>query len=318
MENSLVSIICICYNQEDFVVASLNSVLYQSYKNIELIIVDNGSKDGSEEKIKSWLNERGRLNQIKTIFHSHSINYCKAFNEALQLANGDYIIDLSGDDVLFPEHVELSVKALKISPEAALCSSDAELYEEETQKIANFFPLSNKFLPSGWEPKGNIYKEVVGNHCLSTPTMVFRSSILKQEGGYDDNLVYEDFDIIVRLARKYNFAFSSHIGVKKRLHKTSFAKQQYKARESKMLWSTYKVCQKIKGMNQSKEEDLALVFRCKHEAKHALASANFEVARCLLELAVESGAKGLGIIFLKAWCFLKLDLSYMYKIYSGT
>ncbi|WP_215226447.1 glycosyltransferase [Echinicola shivajiensis] len=316
MGKALVSIICICHNQEDFVVESLDSVLSQSYDALELIIVDNGSTDASKGKIHAWLKEKELLDQVRTIFYPNAINYCQVFNEALRLANGDYIIDLSGDDVLFPEHVESSVKALESTPMSALCSSNAVLYNEETKKTSRFFPFSNKYLPVDWRPNGNVYREVVRNYCLCTPTMVFRSSILKKEGGYDENLVYEDFDIIVRLARKYSFAFSPHIGVKKRLHQASFAREQYKAHASRMLWSTYSVCQKIAEMNQSKEENLALAFRCKHEAKHALASANFEVAQSLLELAGKSGAKGLGFIFLKAWAFLKFDLSFVYRVYT--
>ncbi|UCS95828.1 glycosyltransferase [Echinicola marina] len=318
MEKKLVSIICICYNQEDYILAALESVFKQSYEAFELIMVDNGSTDSSQEKIQVWLQENGLIEEVKTVFYPNSINYCKVFNQALELTKGEFVIDLSGDDVLYPEHLEASVMALQNSPQSALCSSNAVLYHEEKGKNNYFFPLSNKQVPADWEPKGDIYKEVVRNYCLCTPTMVFRSAILRQEGGYDDRLVYEDFDIIVRLARKYSFTFSPHIGVKKRIHSRAFAQQQYKVRKSEMLWSTYRVCQKIVQLNQSEVERGALVSRCKYEAKHALSSANFEVAKCLLQLADESGAKGFGFILLKAWAFLKLDLSFFYRLYAGS
>src|SRR5690606_24064535 len=105
----------------------------------------------------------------------------------------------------------------------------------------------------------------------------FKTEVLKNEGGHDEDLSYEDFDIIVRLARNYLFVFNEYIGVKKRLLENSFSSKQYSIRNSVMLPSTLKICRKIQLMNRSHRENNALKFRVMFETKHALASANFDV-----------------------------------------
>lgn len=99
MDVPLVSVIVICHNHGDYVFEALNSVLSQEYPSLEMIIVDNGSQDGSIDKIKTWLWMNDKERSVKSFLYEHPINYCEAFNEALETAQGDYVIDLSGDEI---------------------------------------------------------------------------------------------------------------------------------------------------------------------------------------------------------------------------
>ncbi|GAB3649542.1 glycosyltransferase family 2 protein [Echinicola sediminis] len=314
MIDSLVSIICICYNHQHYLTEALNSVVQQTHRNYELIIVDNGSTDGSVEEIKKWLHYQGKEISVITQFYKKRQNYCSVFNKALEQASGDYIIDLSGDDKMLPEHVEHSVAMLQANPFAALCSSNAYLISEEGKQLGTFFPEDLEGKNHVILPCGEVYEKVIATYCVCTPTMVFEGNLLRQEDGYNEKLVYEDFDIVTRLARKYPFVYSGHLGVMKRLHQSSFSSGQYKRRHSEMLWSTLEVCENIARMNRTKKEDMALVFRCLHEAKHALASANFEVAQQLLALAERKGAKGPRLQLYKIWSSLRWDLSFWYEL----
>ncbi|WP_200976796.1 glycosyltransferase [Echinicola sp. 20G] len=313
MKTPLVSVIVVCYNQADFIMEALDSVRLQYYEQLEMIIVDNGSSDGSQEKIKTWLWMYGKEKSVPVFFHSQSINYCKAFNEALEITKGQYVIDLSGDDYLMPDHVEKSVFKLVNHQQVAVCSSNALLVDQKGKQIDSFFPMSVDGSTMGKVPEGDIYETVIRKYFVCTPTMVFDAKILKREGGYNEELVYEDFDVITRLSRKHSFIFSDHLGVRKRLHHQSFSKQQYKRYQSDILKSTFKVCQNIAIMNKSAEERHALIFRCMHEAKHALASANFEVAYRFLDLAEKLGASGIALKLYKLWHGTKLDLSHWYE-----
>ena len=106
-ENPLVTVICSCYNHENFVIESLNSVINQDYKNIELIIIDDFSSDNSKKTIKNWL-----LNypEITFIANENNLGITKSFNNALKSAKGKYIIDLAADDILIPNCVDLQLK----------------------------------------------------------------------------------------------------------------------------------------------------------------------------------------------------------------
>jgi GT2 family glycosyltransferase len=157
-----------------------------------------------------------------------------------------------------------------------------------------------------------LYELLIRRNVICSPTMVFRTDCLRKEGGYDESLYYEDFDIQLRLARKYPVVFSNHFGVLKRIHNQSMSVKQYQRRQSKMLPSTVKVCSKIIQMNQSPEENKSLGIRVLFELKHALWSANFEPAQELVSLGERLGMKGIKFLFYKIWAKRRWDISWLY------
>jgi glycosyltransferase involved in cell wall biosynthesis len=307
----MVSIICTVFNQEDYVRESLDSVLQSDYPNLELIIVDNGSTDNSVRQIKGWLEENKEKISVIFISRNQSIPYCESFNRAFEQAKGEYFIDLSGDDLICKEHIFKSVACLEKYPQAAVCFSDAYLFSNDG-KIRTFYPRNRKGKLQYAVIDGDVYELMVAKHHILSVTMIIRSSTFRLEGGYDEKLSYEDFDIQVRLARKYPFVFSDHFGIKKRLHPKAMSVDQYKRYQSVMLPSTLKVCQKIKSMNKNPKEDLALLNRVQFELKHALLSANFQVARGFFELADDLGAKGIRMKLYENWLKHHCDISAIY------
>lgn len=206
-------------------------------------------------------------------------------------------------------HVDNALALLIDYPEAVVYFSDAVILKGDTEQ--RFYEI-NKFGPP-IELIGDVYIKVIDRYCINTTTMVFRATHLKAEGGYDEKLVYEDFDILCRLSRRHPFCFSPHIGIKKRITPTAFAARQY-SRNSQMLKSTLDTCRKIKEMNRSKEEDFALGRRVMHETKHALGSANFEEAEGFLCLANDLKINSFQYYFLKLWLISKMDVSRIYQL----
>ena len=111
-EKPLVTIICLSYNHEKFVIESLNSVINQNYAPIELLIVDDFSTDNSKVVIENWLVQHP---QVLFIVNTTNLGNTKSFNNVLKLAKGDYIIDLAADDVLLPNGIEMQVNAFQKS-----------------------------------------------------------------------------------------------------------------------------------------------------------------------------------------------------------
>lgn len=106
-ENSpLVTVICNCYNHELYVWEALESVVKQSYTNIELIVINNGSSDYSFDVIKNFF-----LQYPETVFINlpTTISHNKAFNLAFKKSKGNFLIDLSADDRLLPDCIEKQV-----------------------------------------------------------------------------------------------------------------------------------------------------------------------------------------------------------------
>lgn len=312
IEEPKVSILLTCYNQAEFVGDCLEAISKLDYRNLELIIVDNGSSDDSVKNIKFWLKSHQLDFPLKLIFRDVSIPYCACFNETFQFVNGKYFIDLAADDFLNPEHIARSVSKLHSTSEAAVVFSDAELVDEKRNKQTFYKRDQNGNLIQ--KPMdGQLFSQIVAKNYLLSATCVYSSDSFREIGGYDETLAYEDFDFLTRMARHYNFVFSDHIGIRKSLHKNSYSSSQYISRNSQMLPSTYRVCKKIQAMVKNEKEKAALQTRVRYELRHALASANFDVAKDFVKLGEEIGLKGLEFSLYKIWSHLRWDFSKFYQ-----
>ncbi|SIN66677.1 glycosyltransferase [Algoriphagus halophilus] len=307
----LVSVICICFNHEDWIEECLESVRLQDYPQKELIIIENGSTDDSLQVIQKWIKESAGNLKVELISNQEPQSYLALFNQAIRNSNSQYVVDLSGDDVLYPDHLSLSVKMLEISRDAAFVFSDAYILDEDGVVKTFYDRKTGGDLVHEIEVN-HIYEILVQSYYICSPTIVFDRTILLKEGGYDENLTYEDFDIQVRLARKYPLVFSDHVGVLKRKLSNSLSSRQYIPYESKMLPSTLIVCKKIKNMNETPSEMKALGKRILFELKHALWSSNFEVATGFIALGEEIHLKSLTFLIYKLWARFKFDLSWLY------
>nr|MBI1230775.1 glycosyltransferase [Cytophagales bacterium] len=310
----LVSVICTCFNHEKYVFGALNSVLNQTHPRVELFIIDNGSNDKSVEVIQNWIWLHDYPNHVRVRYHSESLNYCKVFNEALQECNGTFVVDLAADDLLYPHHIATAVAHLE-EQQGNVYFSNAKLVDEGG-RAHFFYPLDRDGTLKKSVRQGDIYHELVERHSVCAATLVFRTNVLRKENGYDEALTYEDFDILIRLSRKYPFIFGNTVGIEKRILRNSFSAMQYRPKNSIMLPSTLVVLKKIKKMNRTYQEDVALKNRSFHELKHALASANFLIAGRLLSFLDGLGRKPMKFWFYWAWWRLKLDISSLYQRYT--
>lgn len=256
--NPLVSVICVSYNHARFVVEALESVKQQTYTNIELIIVDDGSADESANTIRGWVNQNPHASFIHL---RQNIGYTKAFNQAFQLAKGEFYIDLAADDVLLPDRIEKGVAAFHAKGNAyAIQFGDA-----------NFIDVDGKFLskhsdrfPHAQVPEGDLFEELIHRYFICSPTMLVRKSVLDELGGYDESLMYEDFDLWIRAGRHYKFFYLPEALVNRRIVPGSMSHTQY-MRNSKQLESTFKVCEKIFDLCRNNLERQALSKRILYE-----------------------------------------------------
>jgi glycosyltransferase involved in cell wall biosynthesis len=312
METSdLVTVICIAYNHGEWIEQTLESVRAQDYYAKELIVVDNGSTDDTAEKIRNWVKISAGELSVETFFHEEMQPYCRLFNDVLAQVNSQYLVDLSGDDVLYPDHLSYSIRELKMAPFAGFVFSDAYVLDQMGE-VRTFYKRNTGGELIEEIELGNIYETLIRRNFICSPTVVFNTAILRKEGGYDESLFYEDFDIQIRLARNYPVVFSDHIGVLKRKHENSMSSSQYQNYQSKMLPSTVKVCSKIHQMNIYPEENRALKRRILYELKHALWSANFIPARELVDLGESLKIKSLRFWIYKFWAKKEWDISWLY------
>lgn len=271
MTTPLVSVICLCYNQKPFVEAAIQSVLNQTYNNIELILVDDGSTDSSKEEIRKTLKDT----DIAFIDLRENIGNCSAFNMGFRKSKGEFIIDLAADDMLLPHRVEAGINDFANAPEhTGVHFSDVFLTDPSGKILTTHYKRD----PDGHirenVPSGDVYLPMITRYFVSPPSMMTRREVLEKMGGYDESLSYEDFDFWIRSSREYRYIFNKTPLVKKRILKRSHGTSQFAFRNSH-LNTTYAICEKIFSLNRIKEEDKALIARCNYEIRQCIKTFNF-------------------------------------------
>jgi glycosyltransferase involved in cell wall biosynthesis len=267
-ENPLVSIICLAFNHEKFVVETLNSVVEQNYQPIELIIVDDCSTDNTKLVINNWLLSHP---EIQFIVNEVNRGNTKSFNNALKFAKGEYIIDLAADDLIVPNGVQLQINAFQNSKfkNLGVVYGNAEIINEDGSFNSYYFPVDADGKVILKRVTGNIYSSVLSTgDSICSVSALFKKSVFDFLEGYDETLDYEDLDSWIRASREYEFDFIDEVLVKKRTVANSLGSNFYK-KKHRINISTYKILKKALKLNRSKIEDLALQKRVHHEIIHS-------------------------------------------------
>ena len=301
----LVTIIAICYNHEQFIEECLQSIINQTYKNIELIIVDDFSVDKSREIMLIFSQKNIGIN---CIFNKYNVGNCRSFNQALKIAKGKYIIDLSTDDVLKPNRIEEQVKKFEESDNIGIVFSDAEYIDEYSNWLGLFYKKNQRI------PEGNIYEDILKKSFIMPSSMMIRKSILDKLGGYDENLSYEDFDFWVRSSRRYDYAYVPQILVQQRIlngsHSTKFTQKH-----NLLTPSTVQVCEKALLLNETESENQALIIRLKVVLRQCVFTENFNSGKQVLLLLNKLKGNSWDTRFFQLLNATKIPLNYLYLKY---
>lgn len=262
MSGPLVTVICLCHNQARFVGEALESVRNQTWPSVQLIVVDDASTDDSAAVIRECL---AGLPSTTFLQLPQNVGNCTAFNKALAFAEGDYIIDFAADDILLPDRIRVGVEALTAAGDKfGVNFTDANWMDEEGRHL---YTHSSRF-PHETIPQGDIYVHLIRRFFICSPTVMFRTHVIRELGGYDESLAYEDFDFWMRSSRIFKYCYTPQVLVQKRVVSGSMSEKQFK-RFSPQLRSTFRICEKILEMNRSRDEQAALSERIKYEMRVA-------------------------------------------------
>jgi glycosyltransferase involved in cell wall biosynthesis len=237
----LVSVLTACYNQAPFVIECLESIRNQTYKNIQLIILDDCSSDGSVSIIRDWIT----TNAVECIFIPHTQNQgvCRTFNEGLSHASGKYISMIAADDVWMLDKIENQVRQMEQLPDdVGVLYSDALRIDEKGNLLPEkFIEARRKFL---YMPEGDIFAMLLEKNFIPAMTTLIRRSCYDRVGTYDENLCYEDLDLWLRISQHYRFVFSPIISAKYRVVSTSLTQTVLHSRNCLKLRSDFRMFSK--------------------------------------------------------------------------
>lgn len=186
-----ISVIMSVYNGARYLSEAIESVLTQTYKNFEFVIVNDGSIDNTSKIIQTYAD-----NRIKVINNSQNLGLTKSLNIGIYFSAGDFIARQDADDRSLPERLEHQLAFLDSHPSIGLVGSSALWIDGQGKKIQEWHPLCGQ--------------QEIQQHLLSTipflhGTFMFRRECLNDVGGgYDESKpVAQDCDLLMRIAERW-------------------------------------------------------------------------------------------------------------------
>jgi len=192
--NPTVSVIIPTYNRAPLIGRAIQSVLDQTYQDFELIVVDDGSKDDTEDIVT-------KINDARIIYVRHERNKGAhaARNTGIAMARGEYIAFQDSDDVWLPEKLERQIQAFKIATENVGVVYTGFWRIEGDKKT--YIPS-----PKLQRLEGDIHNELLRDNFVGTPVAVIKRECFAKAGVFDEGLpCLEDWELFIRISKYYPF-----------------------------------------------------------------------------------------------------------------
>jgi alpha-1,3-rhamnosyltransferase len=215
-ELPLVSIVVPVYNHERYIGATIDSLMAQSYPNLELVIVNDGSSDSSLEVLEARRFDCERRFKRFVLIDQINSGVATALNRGIQEARAAFVFLLSSDDLVERDAIESLLPQIVLDPSVALVCGDADFIDANGAPLAlerNGIRYSSftRFCLS-WREQvditsefGNYRSLIIGNY-LPVGILLRRECII-EVGGYDPNCAVDDHDLWLKLAKNYRFKF---------------------------------------------------------------------------------------------------------------
>lgn len=192
----LVSVVIPCYNHAHFLVEAIDSVMKQTYRSFEIIIVDDGSTDDTSKIASGYTDPR--------LIHQDNLGLSAARNAGLEASRGSYVVFLDADDRLLPNALEAGVNALDAHPDCSFVFGRCRVIAKDGSPVA-----------SGPQPRieSRHYLELLRDNYIWNPAQVmYRREIFKTFGAFDTTVsAAADYDLYLRITR--NSPIHNHYAV---------------------------------------------------------------------------------------------------------
>ena len=248
MKNNLVSVLIPSFNHENYVQETINSIINQTYQNLELIVIDDGSKDSSWQKICEM--EDICKKRFSNVIFETKVNEgaCATLNSLIEKANGEYIYIIASDDTAIPTAIEKEINFLANNPDYALCVGDNAIMDSNSK-------------PCFWDKKRNIVydvkkakyktfgeylqksqkldfsKDYFGSYSTIYPRnyipngYLIRKSIFEKIGSFTKEAPLEDYWLMLQISKYAKMKYINEVLFNYRWHATNTIKQKEKIGE---------------------------------------------------------------------------------------
>jgi glycosyltransferase involved in cell wall biosynthesis len=217
------------YNGERYLRESIDSILGQTFKNFELVIIDDGSTDDSWKIIKKYSTKDKR---IVTIRNRKNLRTSAALNRGLDIARGKYIVRMDADDWSYPYRLEKQYDYMRKHPKVGVSGGAIEICNERLRVLnKRRYPLSDKAA-----------RKIIFRYSpFAHPATIWNKEIMQNAGGYNENIpLSQDYDLYFRIGKLSKFGNIKDVLLKLRTHDDSSSIVRGKFQEQYAIYSRIK------------------------------------------------------------------------------
>ena len=200
-----ISVVMSVYNGEKWLNEAVDSIINQTFKDFEFIIINDGSNDQTYTILNSYNDKRLRI-----INHESNRGLITRLNEGLDQSNGEYIARMDADDISLPERFKIQIDFLESNPDIGICGTSLNVFYSPSKKD-NWIPPTDH---------DSIMCKMLFVSVIYHPTVMMRSSLVNEHSlKYDKNMKHvEDYDFWVRCGERFKLANINNVLVKRRMH----------------------------------------------------------------------------------------------------
>jgi len=205
----MVSVIVPCYNHARFLGEAIESVLAQTYRPAEVIVVDDGSADDTAGVAARY--------PVRYVRQANQ-GLAAARNTGIRNSRGAYVVFLDADDRLLPDALAIGVQELEAHAECAFVAGRYSVIAEDGSHVA---------VPAAEDPGPDHYRALlIRNHIGHCGAVIYRRDIVERLGGFDTRWrAGEDYDLYLRIARQFPIAHHRHVIAEYRRYPTAMSKK---------------------------------------------------------------------------------------------
>lgn len=249
-----ISVVMPVYNGEKYLNEAIDSIICQTFRDFELIIIDDGSTDNTSNIIKSYNDKR-----IVFIKNNENLGIVKTLNKGIQIAKGQYIARMDADDICYPYRLEKQYIIMEENPEIGLCGSSVEVFNESTSNIHEC-PTDNE----------EIKVLQIFNTAFAHPSVIIRKDILvKYDLKYDEFYEgMEDYELWLRMSKVTQLANTKEVLLKYRNHDKQITKEINYEKHGKMGLIRKRILKDINPYFTEKDAEIFFMYSTNEIFKH--------------------------------------------------
>lgn len=268
-----VSINLCCYNSEKYLRETLDSIVNQTFKDWELVIVNDGSTDSTESIIQEY-----QLKKYPIVYYYQSNSgLSKSRNKALELSKGIYIAFIDHDDLWMPEKLEKQVQKMVSNSRYGLVHTNWESFNDNKYIVTMF---------QQQQPEGMIFRNQLYDYNLGLPSVMIRANVLSDlDHFFELSLtICEEVDFFLRICSKWEVGYIHDILARYRMHSDSLTSKKRELFGIELEYIANKLKLFLNDQYSVFQKDIRQLFaRAAYEkAYFQMSKGNYGIARTLL------------------------------------